>query len=284
MLLLFEKDKAQLAYWSELRANINNLQATIADQTHALLVVNAQIDQIKPQLASNRVFIDNALKDQLTRQEIALTDTKQNYQADAPEVKDLESQIASARAKIERGGSPVVIRNTQNIRDSYEQLRARKEGIEATLAGARASLVVRQGEYARLRSLLDKIPERMQINHEFERRQMILDAKYKSLNEKLTMAAVSMVTAKSAPSSLNVVEYASPPEKPTWPNTKLMLLAALVLGLLLGMLGALLVELVFLRVNRTRLLRKEDSYNLLAIVDSDPHFLGTVFAPQPSAE
>lgn len=279
MLLLFEKDRVQLTQWLELRAAIFSMEAQIADNENALRIINTQLNTESKHISSDRMFRENALKDRLTKLEIAMADAKQTYQPNSPEVRNLEAQIKAAMAGIDEHDHPIAVRNTASIQDSYEQLRTKKSNLESMLAGAKASLQIKKVEAEGMKTMLDRIPRQMQLNHEFERKQLIHESKYSSLNEKLTMAAVSMATAKSAPSAMRVVDYASTPEKPTWPNTKLLLLAAVLIGLLVGTVGALLVDLVVVRVTRYRLWSKEGDYRLFAIVDQDEKFLATLYPP-----
>jgi uncharacterized protein involved in exopolysaccharide biosynthesis len=275
LLLLFEKDRAQISQWVVLRAAVTDLEAQIADSENALRIVERQLATESEQIGTTRVFKDNALQDRVTKLEMALAAAKQTFQPDAPEVRELEDEIRTAMAGI-AGGRDVVLRNTQKVSDSYETLRAKKLTIESTLAGARASLRIKSEEAARMRALLDQIPAKMQVNREFERRQSVLEAKYTSISEKLTIAAVSMATAKSAPAAMRVVEPAGVPSQPVWPMTRLMLLAAVTSGLLLGALGALLLDLLFARATRLRLEGAAD-YRVFAVVDRDGGFLDMAY-------
>ena len=76
-----------------------------------------------------------------------------------------------------------------------------------------------------------------------------------------------------------MVEYASPPEQPVWPKTKLLLLAAALLGLTVGSVLALVLELVFVRVNRYRLWGGDD-YRVFSIVQRDERVLERLY-PRP---
>ncbi len=277
LLLLFEKDRVQLSQWLGLRAAITNLEAEIAQYEHSLKIIERQMISEGREIVSGRIFQDNAIKSRLTQLELALADARQKFQPGAPEVRDLEEQIRMAMSVIDEGQEDAVVRNTQLIGEAYELLRSKKRAIESELAGARASLQIKQVEADRIKIVLDSIPEKMQANHELERQQLLLESKYQSLNEKLNMAAVSMATARSAPSAMRVVEYAAAPEKPVSPKTKLLILVAIVLGTLLGVIGALVLELVFLRVNRFRLWNKGDEYDVFAIVNQDKLFLKQMF-------
>lgn len=278
MLLLFEKERVQIGRWLELGTEITNLEAKVADSESAIRIIDQQLLAEGARLDSGRVFQDNASKERLIRLEVGLADAKQLYQPDSPEVREIEEQIKLAKASISDGSSGgTIVRNMQSIGESYEVLRRKRWELESKLLGDHAALGIKKAEAQRMHALLDKIPGQMQLNQDLERRKVAFDSKYRGLNEKLTMAAVSMATAKSAPASMRVVEYASPPEKPRWPNTKLLLAAAVVFGLLAGTLAALFLDIVFARVSRYRLWNRESDYRVFAIVDRDEKFLETIF-------
>jgi tyrosine-protein kinase Etk/Wzc len=83
---------------------------------------------------------------------------------------------------------------------------------------------------------------------------------------------------------LRVVEYASPPDQPIWPKTKLLLLVAVTLGLMLGVMVALILELAFVRVNRFRLWERDSEYRVFAVVDQDEKFLSALYARPAEAK
>ncbi|HQW38701.1 MAG TPA: hypothetical protein PLO00_08285, partial [Usitatibacteraceae bacterium] len=277
LLLVFEKDRLQLGQLQTYRAAIAELEAAIAEHESALAVVNRQLASEGEFISSDRVFRDAALQDRLTKLEAQLAQTRQLFQPGSPEVRELEEQIRIATAGIGGARDAVPVRNSLRVGDSYEVLRARGRSLESQLSGARASLAAKRTELARVQGLAQQLPEKMKVNQEFERRQLALEAKYKALNDKLSMAAVSVATARSAPAAMRVVTYASPPEKPSWPNTKLFIAAAVGAGLVLGVMAALFLELVFVRVNRYRLWERDEDYRVFAIVEQDPKFLETLY-------
>ncbi len=71
-------------------------------------------------------------------------------------------------------------------------------------------------------------------------------------------ASVSRETARSAPASMRVIDYAGPLAEPVWPKMKPMLAGALFLGLLGGVGLALLLDLLSGRVTKDRLARRAD--------------------------
>jgi len=274
--LLFEKDRVQIGQWFVLQAAVTDLEAQIADNRSALAIINKQLDGEGTKLVSDRLFREEAAKERLPKLELALAAARQTFKPDAPEVLDLEEQIRVAYETLGDAKQGVLVRNAQRISDSYEILRAKKLSIESALAGAQASLAIKQAESARMRALFDRIPEKMETNHELERRQQFLESEYAGLNEKLTVAAISEATARSAPAAMRVVEPASIPEQSVWPKTKLLLLLALVIGAIVGILAALVLELIFLRVNRQRLAERGED-GLYAAVEQDAKFLNDLY-------
>ncbi|WP_124542938.1 GumC family protein [Piscinibacter terrae] len=281
--LLFEKDRVQIGQWFVLRSAVTDLEAQIAENQSSLAMINKQLEGEGSKLSSDRLFREEAAKDRLTKLEMQLAAMKQTFKPEAPEVKDIEEQIRVSMAALGDAKQASVVRNSQRISDSYEVLRAKKLSLESQLAGAQSSLKVKKTELENMRSMLDTIPSKMQTNHELERRQLFLESKYAGLNEKLTVAAVSMATARSAPAAMRVVEPAALPEQPVWPKTKLMIIVALVAGLGVGVLAALVLELVFVRVNRHRLAQRGDEAGLFAVVEQDEKFVASLYRMRGAA-
>ena len=125
--------------------------------------------------------------------------------------------------------------------------------------------------------MVDSIPEKMKISHEMEREHEILEKKYSVLKDKYMIASVSRASVDSARPSMRVVEWAIPPEKPSWPSWKILVAAALVLGAMMGIILSLLIDLVHGRVSRFRLSREYGELPLYAVLDKDRDFLVTLY-------
>jgi uncharacterized protein involved in exopolysaccharide biosynthesis len=277
LLLVFEKDRAQLGQYQALRGSVAELQAQIADNESALKVVDSQLASESRLLATERQFKDAATQERMVKLEAQLAHARQLFQPNAPEVRELEEQIRISSAAIDSRRD--VARNQLRVGESYEVLRLKKSALESTLAGARGALQSKQGELERMRLAMERLPEKMKVNQDYERRQSMLEGKLRTLNDKLSIATVSLATARSAPPALRVIEWAAAPEQPTWPKTKLFLLAAVAAGLLVGVMLALLLESIFVRVNRHRLWEDEERYDLFAVVQQDASFVRSIFGP-----
>ena len=279
--LLFEKDRGQIGQWITLRSSIDDLRVTISENEASLKAIEAQLGHESANLRSDTVYKVDAQKARLPQLEQALAAARENYQPTSREVRDLEEQIAKAQEVI-AGGAPTIVRNSARMSENYEQLLAKKRSIEAALAGARSALAVREQELSRMTDLLDRIPASMQANHELEVEQQTLESKYSGIYAKLAVAAVSMATAKSAPPAMRVVETAHPPEQASAPQTKLLLAAAALAGLVVGALLALMLDLQTPRVTRARLASPYGGARLLGVVVIDLGRLQALLAA-PSA-
>jgi uncharacterized protein involved in exopolysaccharide biosynthesis len=270
--LTFEQDRAEIGQFLTLRAAVAEFDAGIAQNQSMLGVLNRQAAEEGSLLRSDRLFREDAAKARLAALEPLLANAREKYQAGAPEVVELERQVANAQTELmARGGAPAVVRNSVQVSQSFEQLNSRLANIESTLAGLRAARERKVLEMDRLARLVDSIPAKQQISQDLERRQRQLEGTYHSLNERLTQAAVSMATAKSAPSAMRIVERAPAPTRPKAPNTKLLVVAGIVLGALLGAVGALLLDLLNQRVHRSSL--GNGPMPLFALVERDARFV-----------
>jgi uncharacterized protein involved in exopolysaccharide biosynthesis len=278
LLLQFEKDKVQIGQFQIQRQAVADLQAHIAENEDALRSMGRNLAIEGEYMDSNHVFKDTAAQDRLTKLEMQLAQARQLFQPTAPEVREIEEQIRIATDNLEGKRGSVVVRNAARVGDSYELLRAKTVAVESQLAGDRAALKKKNEELERMRTLIALIPDKMKVNHDFERRQAVLEGKLQILYEKLTVATVSLATARSAPPALRVIEYAVAPEKPVWPKTNLFIAAAILVGLLLGVMAALLLELAFVRVNRYRLWERDARNGVFAVVDQDEKFLAALYS------
>jgi capsular polysaccharide biosynthesis protein len=91
------------------------------------------------------------------------------------------------------------------------------------------------------------------------------------------VAEVSAATVRSAPSPIRVVDPASPPASPSWPKTKVLLLAALIAGLGFGLAVAVIRSAMQGWVSRSRIAKSPGSPPLYAVVGQDGEFARKLF-------
>ena len=278
ILLQFEKEKVEVGQYQGLRLAVAEIEANIAAKEDMLRSIEKNLAAEGTAIDRDRVFKDTAIQDRVTKLEAQLAQVKQLFQPDSREVREIEEQIRIAMAGIDKGGTTIV-RNTARVGEAYELLRARRVDLAAQLAGDRASLAEKRKELARMSASVGRLPEKIRVSTEFDRMVAVTESKLRVLYEKLAIATVSLATVKTAPQALRVVEYAAPPEKPVWPQTKLIVPAAVLFGLVLGVMAALVLELAFVRANRYRLWEKDAVYRVFAVVDQDRRFLDSIYGP-----
>lgn len=276
ILLMFEKDKVEIAQWIELETSIVENQSLIATLESTLAKVNDQLGKENKEITSVRVFQKNSLKetlkDRLSKLKLSLQQVKEKYRPNSPEVREVENQIAMVNQLIGKEGEVTEFQTTQVLSETYEGLRQRKSRLESELEGARAGLQMKIEASSKMRDLLQSIPTKMKTTKGLNREHQMLEKKYTVLQEKLMVAAVSRATALSAPPSLRVVDFAVPPEKPSFPNKKLFIALALLIGVFAGIGLALLIDLVYNPLS-SNLLKTSSGLSIYATVTQDQEFI-----------
>jgi uncharacterized protein involved in exopolysaccharide biosynthesis len=271
MLLDFEKDKVEVARALDVEAGVIELKALIASTEKNRAEVLAQLGQESRENVSQRTYQQNALRESLkaTRMGLltALDQARMHYRADAPEVIDITRQIASVEEKIAGEEDRVEVASVVVLSPTHEELRGRLGRLDAELAGARANLAVKERALAEVRDRVNRLPLKMQVAHALSREHQMAEQKYGILHERLMMAEVSMATIASAPSSMRVADYASPPSKKSWPNTKVLFVAAGVVGLGAGIGLAFLLDMLRGRVTRDKLAISGVEFPVYAVLD-----------------
>ena len=287
LLLSFERDKIEIGQVQTLKAAIAELQAGITGNEQALQQVDAELSKERRDVVASRVIQANPLRDtlrdklsalQIQRRQIMIT-----YRPGSPEVTNIDRQIGILQQQLGQEPNSTLRQTTTVLSSRYEELRGRAAALRVELAGQRANLAAKTELYARLQGALQSLPEKMRAVHAMEREHGASERKLTAIQEKMMMAAVSRATAQTAYSTIRVVEPAAAPAEPAWPRTKLLLLIALVVGLVAGVLLALLMDLFFGRVHRFRLAGSGWDLPIYAIVQRDRALARDLFAlPEPT--
>ena len=281
LLLAMEKDKLDITRLETLRGTIVETEAALANAERTIIEIDSQLAAEKQEIVSSRlvsinparaVLLDRQSQMSLTRRQMLI-----HYRPDAPEVREIDKQLAAIRDQLAREAESQVSQTTMVLSDTFETLRRRKSGLVADIAGQRAGLEVKRAEEARLSAMVANIPQKVKSSHEMERDRHLLEKRYIALQDKLSIAGVSRAMASIAPATIQVIDPASPPDKQSWPNTKLVLAAALAAGLLAGIGLAVLIDLMSGTVDRYRISDDEAGRDLYAVLPPDRRFAASVF-------
>lgn len=258
----FTKDKAVMTNWAELDQRIQEAGFKLRNLRAAREVISTQLTTESPYLLQNdldsRNPIHDEIRDSILKLQKELTSAKLIFQPDSPEILSMEKQIAALRESLPTEPKLIGSALRRERSSHYEQLRAREQELETDIAATQAALKQMNTTQEAIAARLVEIPKLEKQYLVLQRDQEIALIKQRSLQEKLVQADVSRISARSAPPSLRVVEYASPPDKPVWPKTKLLIIVAVMLGLSGGIALAIVIEMLNNRATHNNLLPRHD--------------------------
>lgn len=258
----FERDKVLLSKWGEMRTTIADLEAQISSAVASLAVIERNLANEPVEVVSGRTLQESRVRSLMQQREFELNTTLQGmaerYRPDAPELMETQRLLAEARAALAREPERSELAQTKVLNPAHQTLRAQQQQLNATLASNRAMLSLRRNDFAALSARLDSLPQLFREAQGIARKRDALEARYRLLNERFMMADVSRSAATRSPSSLRVVDFAAPPMKKSWPDLKILLPAAVVVGLLFGVGLAVLAEMFSAKVTRGRLATRRD--------------------------
>lgn len=245
----FERAKIEMGKWIDMRATLVGAESSLADIDARLQVLDGQLSAEERQMVGSRAFEQNRLRRELEmtriRHETALVESLNRYHPEAPEVANLERTIASLTERIEAASEMVPASHTEVMNSTYETMRSKRLGLLADRSGVLASRGVLSEAEREIGERLASVPGKRTAFEVYMRDVGQLRNKYLNVHTRLIQSEVTRTTVESTMPSLRLVEYATPSGDPAWPRTKLLLLTAGCVGLLLG-IGAALLRDIFL--------------------------------------
>ncbi len=255
----FVKEKATIQQWTEMRVKIVELQASISHAKEELAEIEKELAKEDPEVIGARNYELNAVRRtmeaKLVDHELTLRALLNRYKPDSPEVTDETAIIEEIKRKIADAKEMILSSESSQRNALRETLRGRRAALLASLAGSKAQLEVIQSGADRMHQEIDALPEKQRRLASLTRDRDIAETKYRVFLDKQMQAEASMLAALDVTPSLQVLDRATPPLTPIWPNTKLLLAAGFAVGLLLGVMLATLKDMVDSRV-RTRFIRE----------------------------
>ena len=290
MLLGYEKEKLQMNSWLELQGGIVETEAQLAYIQATLGELNRQLELEDKDVVNSRILVNNSarttLRNQIVQLQMNLIQTKLRYSQDSPEVAEINRQIEGITKLWDEEESQEVAQSTEMVSAIYSSLESRKSMLLSELEGVQANLAAKKEADARMAETLRSLPHKINETQQLERERSMLSATYTGLSDRLTMAAVSQATIASAPSAMRIVDYAEYPERPYWPNTKLLLATGLILGLIMGILAAIIIDFIYGRISRYHLSGNSSNDTVYAVVSRDSKFLSQLYEllPEPAED
>ncbi len=262
LMLGFHKEEVLMGQWVELGLGIAQLEARLASQKKAIEVVVSELatepEELDLSTTDQASEVKNEMRAQLFQLRNNLRQMRARMQEDSPEVRELKFLITETEQAIENEPDKRMHASTRAKNENHLLLRQSRQGLLKSMAGLKAELVSRKQTYDNIGVRLAALPK---LKFESAMLQQDLNStgtRHKLLRERLMMAEVSLATAKSAPSTFKIIDYAMAPGKPVWPKTKLFMAVAVLVGLLAGVGLALFIDMVANVATRDRLAVRQD--------------------------
>ena len=205
---------------------LNKLDRDLQDAHLKTITLGTQLELVKagrtdalPQVMDNKVI--QGLKADLDQLESKYASMRGEYTDDYPEMRELREKIDGSRSIIDRELKTSVA----NVNEEYQASLKSEQAIAAELE--------KQKSFAL--GLNDAAIKYVMLEREAETNRELYDTVLKRIKN-LAVAGDAHAT------SVSVVDMAQPPSGPSSPRTKRDLMAGAMLGLLLGVCGALFIE------------------------------------------
>lgn len=247
LLMDFQKETQDVKELTDLETSIANHKAKLSALQGSLDEVQARMKDEPPEkvLASIRELNTVRENAKLKRLELqtALIGLRNKYREDSPEVREAVADLAKLDALIAQEPEQIDRSVTKGVNATYQQLTASRLDLMSQLEAERGALATQEQIDGQMRQHLEALPQLTSAATDIQRDYDILKEKYQRLLFRRMEAQVSATSAEAAPASVRVVDYAQPPSSKYWPRMKYLYPGALAVGLLLGMLAAVIRSL-----------------------------------------
>lgn len=230
---LAEMEVARRAADSEFKG----LEASVATIHRQLQNTPVRLQAATTTTMRNPVIIE--LEKSVAELEVQKAGLLKEYQPEAPEVRQIEAQLAEARSRIGAQIEGLVGEQTETLNPVHHTLLEKYAETEAlrVAVGARVTGLTRA--VAEGRAQLAQIPSQALRQAELVRNAAILERTFTLMNEKYQELRVSEAAQLA---NARVVDAATKPRKPVRPNKPMNMALGLSFGVLLGLAIAFLQE------------------------------------------
>jgi uncharacterized protein involved in exopolysaccharide biosynthesis len=234
----FQKEALEVTKLTDLEADMTKARVKVAD-------LQASIREAERQLASDPprkspASVRQAAQHKELELRAALILAKNRYREDSPEVQEIERNLKELGALIAEGSEKVEGPTSDGLTPLQQEAASKRNAWRAELAGLRAGLQVMEQQAAGLRERVSKVSGLQSEMRIIDRELAGAQEKYHVLFGKRAQAAASLQSIDGTTSSMRVVDYASAPERASWPRPLVLFPGALLVSLVLGVGAAVL--------------------------------------------
>ena len=226
-----------------LDAKIGSVQADRQQASAQLASAQRQMAGMSPNITGSTTTSANPvvaqLQQQLTTVDVQLRDARQQYTEQHPEVIALKAQEAQLQKAIAQQQQTVVSGQSEIPNPVYQQLQQQATTYEAQVAADTAQIAELQRQSKAMAPQLAALPAQTAQLADLQRTSKAAEDVYTALQQKYVNAQVASETALS---DVTVTQPALASQATVRPSLILNFLISLVLGLVLGVTGALLLD------------------------------------------
>ncbi len=248
----FQKESQEVKTLSELETNTLLTRQKIAGLEATLASIERQMAQLEPTVRLQTVTEPNMVRENATMRRLELQSqlivAQNRFRPDSPEIAEIRDNIAKFDQLIAASPERTERGSTTGQNSVYQQLLLNRNTLRADLEGSRASVQALERSANVLRQQLARVPALQDELRVLDRVHGAAAEKYQALLNKRAQVEVSMATATAATPSLRVVDYAVAPSGRAWPRARILYPAALIAGLVLGLIAAQVMRLAGGRV------------------------------------
>jgi len=286
LMMEFQKESLEIKELTGLETGISNETAKIASLEASLQVIDQQQKSEKPEkvLSSTRELNSVRENARMRRLELqaSLISLRDHYREDSPEVQETLADLAKVDALIAKEPEQVDRSVTQGVNSIHDHLTSNHDQLQSELEGTRASVASMNKKASDMRNRLTKLPVIMSTAQDLNREYDVAAEKYQRLLFRKMEAEVSKTALAVAPSTVSVVEYATPPSSKYWPRFKYLYPGALMAGLLLGTVAAVIRSLTAGRLLQDHIERGRIAFPVYATIGRGGRARDIAVLPQQS--
>lgn len=249
-----QRENQEVKALTDMDQNMASTRVKVASLQAGLAELTAQLQREPATKKTATVYEADVIHESLRARRLDVQTTlltlRNRYREDSPEILELRGSLAQLDEMIGSSAKRIEKASTETLNTTQQQMEATANNLRAELASAKASMAAMETVTSSLRQRVVNVPELQSTLRGFDRELLLATEKYNQLAIKRAQATVSAVTTQAAIPSIRVVEYATPPSEKSWPKPKLMIPAALVLGLMLGVAAAQIKRFAAGRVRR----------------------------------
>jgi polysaccharide biosynthesis transport protein len=238
-----EQTQSTITSMANLDAKIGQVQADQRQASAQLVSAQAQLNGMAPTITGNTTVSENPvvaqLQQQLTQVDVQLQQAQQQFTDQHPTVIALKQQKSQLQAAIAKQQQTVVSGESKVPNPIYQQLAQQAAGYRAQIAADAAQVTELGSQRKALEPALAALPQQTALLANLQRDAKAAEDVYAALQQKFVNAQVASQTALS---DVTITQPASPNEAQVRPSLFLNVAIAIVLGAVLGVTGALLLD------------------------------------------